>query len=53
MQCVWQGRDIVVDSQRTCGGVKIAEPYTVETVSGQNAQLVSRVKKVVGIVLEP
>lgn len=46
MQCVWQGRDIVVDSQRTCGGVKIAEPYTVDTVSGQNAQLVSRVKKV-------
>lgn len=28
-------------------GVRIAEPYTVDTVTGQNAQLVSRVKKVV------
>mmetsp|Transcript_18125 Transcript_18125/g.44478 ORF Transcript_18125/g.44478 Transcript_18125/m.44478 type:complete len:181 (-) Transcript_18125:176-718(-) len=46
MPCKWTGKTIMVDAQRSDAGARIEEPYTADKVSGQNAQFVERLKKV-------
>jgi len=46
MRCRWDGQDILLEYDRSDGGVRITSPYTSDKVAGKGEELVARVRKV-------